>query len=131
MANLDTAKKRASAINLGMAWDRPFIQLDNDGLGDPGERQAAAGLYSLESEAVVPVVFAGAFVARRAFATGLYSVIGSTTRVKPAPRVVIKTSTWLDLVKFAEGPAEFARRNRYVAYRFGGGRGPSRQFWDG
>lgn len=133
MADADTAKKRASAIGLGLPWGRVVAQIDGANLEDSGERASAAGLYAFipDEPVVLPSVFAGAFSARNAFATGLYSIIGSAGTVKPTPRVVIKTTTWADMVKFAEGPVEYARRKRYVSYRFGGGRGPTRQFWDG
>ena len=133
MADADTAKKRASAVGLGLPWGRVVAQIDGANLEDEGERLAAAGLYAFipDEPVVLPSVFEGGFSARSAFATGLYAIVGSAGSVKPAPRVVIKTTTWADMVRFAEGPVEHSRRKRYVAYRFGGGRGPTRQFWGG
>lgn len=131
MPNADTPKKRASAIGLGLPWGRPASQIDNNDLEDAGERQAAAGLYALESAAVLPTEFSGGFSSRFSASSGLFAVVNSATAMKPVPVPVVKTTSWQDLVRFAEGPAEFGRRNRYVEYRFGGGSGPSRQFWGG
>lgn len=128
----DSAKKRASAVGIGLPWGRIVAQIDGANLEDAGERMNAVGLYAFEPDtpAVLPSVFSGVSVSARARLTGIYAVVGSNKALKPAPRVVFKTSTFRDLVRHAEGPQAYARRNRFVAYRFGGGRGPTRQFWD-
>lgn len=128
--SIDSIRKRASSLGEGL------VIPDGSNLATEGERRSAEGLYYLPAEdggSPEPgtYTFTGRIMAVQAcLLTGLLSNLQiATVRAVPTPET--RSTTFADLVRQAEGPVAYAKRDRYVAYEFGGAAGRKRQFWDG
>lgn len=128
---MDSQLKRAAGINGVLPLLRWVPPTDDNNLDDKNEQRTALSMFIVED---LPeeswVSLGGIMIAGAASLTGLL-LVPQVNAVKPVAAPQSTTTSWNELVRQAEGASEYARRNRYVEYKFGAAGGRSRQFWGG
>lgn len=119
---VNSASKRASAVNLFLPFARNGVSPDGAGLGTGGERTWAAFGYDgiISSNIATAYVFTQLTGAQSAAAGGQLTRVPKIPFVRPAPRVTGRSIGWDTVVRQAEGDA-YSARKLYPVYTFGGG----------